>query len=400
MSNENERVSVSDDGETGYIEHLTFRCRTLHRQLAGIDELQRPTVVRDALDIGAEVLARVDRHGDLEQLGQAVERLDMESRRIVAATTEQVERTVERTISDMTATINGDAGPFTAMLERFNPAIDGNVIDVFRDLVATTATKVTKQAVKELAEATQDTMDRLVKSMAILDKVAAAEEARFIEAKRGTAKGLEHEYDTETLLGELVAVAGDSLDDVSTVVGLLGTKKGDKTITPRNGCIIVTEEKCTPRLSESTARTLLNDSMANRGALLGMLIVEDESKVPGNQPFHFIDDDKVVVVADRLSLRLVYALFRAKSIELMKATYSTDDAAVAQALDTIRHLIEEIKRATERFRLLRTEHTKAAHAISQASRYVNEAAETIVASIAEIMALIDALADVDSRAAA
>ena len=23
-----------------------------------------------------------------------------------------------------------------------------------------------------------------------------------------------------------------------------------------------------------------------------MLIVEDESKVPGNQPFHFIDDDK------------------------------------------------------------------------------------------------------------
>ena len=66
----------------------------------------------------------------------------------------------------------------------------------------------------------------------------------------------------------------------------------------------------------------------------------------------------------------------------------------------IRHLIEDIKRATERFRLLRTEHTKAAHAISQAGRYVNEAAETIVASIAEIMALIDALADVDSRAAA
>jgi hypothetical protein len=28
MSNENERVSTSDDGETGYIEHLTFRGST------------------------------------------------------------------------------------------------------------------------------------------------------------------------------------------------------------------------------------------------------------------------------------------------------------------------------------------------------------------------------------
>lgn len=80
MPNENERVSISDDGESGYIEHLSFRCRTLHRQLTGIDEAQRLTVVRNALDIGAEVLARVDRHGDLEQLGQAVERLDVESR--------------------------------------------------------------------------------------------------------------------------------------------------------------------------------------------------------------------------------------------------------------------------------------------------------------------------------
>ncbi len=262
----------------GCIEHLTFRCRTLHRQLASVDEAQRPTVVRDALDIGAEVLIRVDRHGDLEQLGQAVERLDTESRRIVAATTEQVERTVERTISDMTATINGDAGPFTAMLERFNPAIDGNVIDVFRDLVATTATKVTKQAVKELAEATQDTMDRLVKSMAILDKVAAAEEARFIEAKRGTAKGLEHEYDTETLLGELVASPATASTTSQPSWVCSEPRRATRQSRLEADASSSREEKCTTRLSESKARTLLNDSMANRGALLGMLIVEDESE--------------------------------------------------------------------------------------------------------------------------
>jgi len=393
-------VSLADDAETGYIEHLTFRSRALYRQLAGLDDEQRPLAVLDALDIGAEVLARAGHQGDLEQLAGAVERLDEETRRIVAATTEQVERTIEKMVVEMTATIQGENGPLTAVLQRFDPAVDGNVIDIFRDLVATTAIKATKQAVKDLAESTQETMDRLAKSMAVLDKVAAVEEARLAEAQRGTAKGLHHEYDTESLLGDLVAVAGDSLDDVSTVVGLQGTKKGDKTITPKGGCSIVTEEKCTARISESRARSLLDESMANRDARLGMLIVEDESKVPGNQPFHFIDDDKVVVVADRLALRLVYSLFRAKAIELAKVACAADDAAVKEAVDTIRQLVEDIKRTIERFRLLRTEHTKATKAIGQASRYLDETAETIADDVAEIMVVIDALATNGTEVAA
>ena len=155
--------------------------------------------------------------------------------------------------------------------------------------------------------------------------------------------------------------------------------------------MIVTEEKCTARISESKARTLLEESMANRGARLAMLIVEDESKVPGNQPFHFIDDDKVVVVADRLALRLVYSLFRAKAIELAKVTCGADDASITEAVDTIRQLVEDIRRSIERFRLLRTEHTKATKAIGQASRYVDETAEALTEDVADIMAVIDAL---------
>jgi hypothetical protein len=230
--------------------------------------------------------------------------------------------------------------------------------------------------------------------MAIIEKVAAAEEARWAEAQRGTAKGIDHEVDTESLLGELVSVTGDSLDDVSTVIGECGSKKGGKTITPRGGCTIVTEEKCTVRISESKARSILDEAMANRGAPLGMLIVDDEAKVPGNQPFHLIDDDKVVVVAERAALRLVYALFRAKAIEIARSSlYSSSNALVAESVDSIRRLVEEIKRALERFRLLRTEHTKASKAIGQASRYVNEATETIGDSISAIMTVIDSLAE-------
>jgi hypothetical protein len=208
---------------------------------------------------------------------------------------------------------------------------------------------------------------------------------------RGTAKGLEHEYDVETLLGELVAIGGDSLDDVSTVPGLLGTKKGDKTITPRGGCTIVTEEKCTTRITESKARTLLDQAKVNRGAELAMLIVDDNSKVPGNQPFHLIDDDKVVVVADPLVLRLVYTYFRAKAIEVTRSRDVVDDLLAAEAMRSIRLLVEEISRALARFRLLRTEHTKASRAIEQAGGYADEIAQNIGNDVEQIMTQIELL---------
>jgi hypothetical protein len=55
--------------------------------------------------------------------------------------------------------------------------------------------------------------------------------------------------------------------------------------------------------------------------------------------------------------------------------------------------VEDIKRALERFRLFRTEHIKAAKAIGQASRYVDEAAETIGDGVNELMAIIDGLVE-------
>jgi hypothetical protein len=389
----NEVVSLSDDGETGRIHDLPFRSRTLHRQLAAVDEPRRHAVLLDALDVGVEVLDRADRHGDLETLSRAVERLDEEAKRIVMKAVEQVDRSIEKSVAEMAENIQSEEGPFASVLDRFDLATDGNVIDLFRDLVSTTAMKATKQAVKEVTEATQDTVERLTKSMAIIEKVAAVEDARLAEAQRGTAKGLDHEFETESLLGELVAVTGDSLDDVSTLLGERGTKKGDKTVTPRGGCTIVTEEKCTSRISESKARSILDEAMANRGARLGILIVDDEAKVPGNQPFHLIDDDKAVVVAERAPLRLLYALFRARAIEIARASSCpSSDALVAESVDTIRHLVDDIKRALERFRLLRTEHTKATKAIGQAGRYVEEMAETIGDGVNEIMATIDGLA--------
>jgi hypothetical protein len=390
-----EAVTVNDDGESGLVVRLTFRSRSLHRQLSQVDESARASLVRDALDVGAEVLDRASRHADLAGLHDAVERLDGEATRIVKTTTEAVQQSLRQSVLDLTAAMQADDGPFAPILAQFDLTADGNVIDLLRELVSTATAKATKQAVRDLTEATQDNVERLARSMAVIEKVAEVEQTRLDEARRGTAKGLDHEATTEMLLGELVAVGGDSLDDVSTVPGLRGSKKGDKTITPRGGVTIVAEDKCTGRISESKARTLLDDAMANRGARLAMLIVEDESKVPGRQPFHLIDDDKVVVVADRVTLRLVYGRFRAKAIERCREDHRPDDAALQASMLVIRRTIEDIEHSLERFRLLRTEHTKASKAIGQAAGYVDEIVAQITDRVVEALSVIESLADKD-----
>jgi hypothetical protein len=394
-----ERVSLDSDGESGRIESLSFRSRILHRLLSDSDTDSRGAVARDALAIGAEVLSRAAEHGDLHNLEQAVARLDQEAKRIVEDTAEKVERTVEKTIKDFGETIQGGDGPLAALVSKFDVATQGNVIDTFRDLVANTTQKATSQAVAQLSESSNESMTRLGKSIAALERVAAAEEARLAEMSKGTSKGLVHEKEVEFLLGELVAVGGDSLDDVSTVPGLLGTKKGDKTITPRRGCMIVTEEKCTSRITESRARALLDEAKANRGADLAMMIVESEEKVPGSQPYYLIDDDKVIVVADRLALRLVYSLFRARAIEVNRAKSQVTIEQASEVLNRLRSLVEEIGGAVSRFRLLRIEHGKARKAIDQASTYTDEIADCIGDDVDRIMTQIDRLVDRAAEAA-
>ncbi len=334
MDNRNEAVVLDGDGASGEICQLGFHSRTLHRLLSEIAEDKRTDVARDALEIGGEVLARLSHHGDLEQVAGAVDRLDAEGKRIIDNTIIAADKVVGDTVTKLTEQLSAEDGPLAGLFDHFDPAVEGNVIEAFRDLVSSTITKATKQAVNELTESTKDQVESLTNSIGALEKVAAIEEARLEEAKRGTAKGRDHELQVETLLGNLVAVTGDGLDDVSTVIGIDGTKKGDKVITVRTGMPIVTEEKCTVPVTEAKARVLLGEAMRNRGTELGMLIVDHETKIPGNQPYHLIDDNMVVVAADPVVLRLVYCLMRSKAIAGAQAARAVEDHTAVDAWRT------------------------------------------------------------------
>lgn len=393
-------VHLADDGQSGEIRTLTFRNRKLHRLLNGQDPSSRTRIVSDVLELGTEMVDRIGHQGDLDQLDEAVTRLDERAAHIVETTIGGAERAAQKAIGNLTETLVDGDSPFAAMLNRFDPGEEGNVVDDFRELINSTISKATRAAVREMTEATQEDLESLRESIAVIGKVAAADQARLDESIRGTAKGIEHELDVETLLGELVSASGDGLDDVSTVTGLKGSKKGDKVIRPRGGVAIVTEEKCTKAISENKARELLDESMKNRGAELAMLIVDDESKVPGNQPYHQIDDDKVVVAADPITLRLVYCFMRSKAIELAQRRRGVDDTAIIETLDAISADVAEMARSLEKFKLLRGEHTKATKAIGQAAGYVDEIAETIAAGVAGISARIDDVVDGDEGLAA
>jgi len=389
MYDNTEQVHLDDDGTSGEIHRLGFHNRTLHRVLSEAPDDERPGIARDALEIGGEVLARLSHHGDLDQVAGAIDRLDAEGKRIIDTTMTAADKVVGDTVTKLTEQLAAEDGPLAGLFDHFDPTVEGNVIEAFRDLVASTISKATKQAVTELTESTKEQVESLTTSLGVLEKVAAIEEARLEEAKRGTAKGFDHEHVVESLLGDLVAVTGDGLDDVSLEFGVDGTRKGDKVIRPRGGLPIVTEEKCTKPVSEAKARVLLDEAMRNRGAAYGMLIVDDETKVPGNQPYHLVDDDKVVVAADPIALRLVYCFMRGKAIEAAQAVRAVDDYDAVEALGVIRGHIDDIARALDRFKLIKTEHTKATRAIAQAAGYVDELAAVITNDVTEITLLIE-----------
>lgn len=402
-----ECVLLDDDGASGEIHQLGFHSRTLHRVLSDAPDEERAGIARDALEIGGEVLARLSHHGDLDQVASAIDRLDAEGKRIINATITAGDKMVGDTVNKLTEQLAAEDGPLAGLFDHFDPAVEGNVVEAFRDLVSSTIAKASKQAVADMAESNNEEVESFRKhvesfttSAGILAKVAAIEEARLEEAKRGTAKGKDHELNVESLLGDLVAVTGDGLDDVSNVFGLDGTRQGDKVIRPRGGVPIVTEEKCTKPVTEAKARVLLDDAMRNRGAVFGMLIVDDESKVPGNQPYHLIDDDMVVVAADPVGLRLVYCLMRSRSIEAAQAVRAVDDDAAVESLEAIRGHIDDITRALDRFKLIRTEHTKATKAIAQAAGYVDDLGAVITDNVTEITLLIKEVVGDDPQEAA
>jgi hypothetical protein len=291
--------------------------------------------------------------------------------------------------------LNAKNGPFSDLLSQFDPTSPESVYDGIRSVVDKALRRVvTAMEAEGRKQADEDRKMReaLAESLAKRRSIAAAEEARLKEAQRGSAKGREHEISTEAALGELLAVTGDGLDDVSTVLGVDGSKRGDKILQVKGGCRIVIEDSTQKkgRSTEATARRCLTEAMSNRDARLGILIVDSEEKVPGRQPFHVIDDDKAVVLADKSCLRLIFLYFRHKAVELDSRS-SGDDLLSVDRVNVIRAHIENMERTLSKFSRIRGEATKATKAVASLRDCAEEIARSITQDTTAMLGIVDSL---------
>ena len=112
-------------------------------------------------------------------------------------------------MTQFTRRLRAKDGPFVEFLSRFDPAGQDSVFDELRAFV----TKELRRGIATITDADRRRMAILSESLSTLQAIAAAEEARVKEAAKGSLKGRDHEISTESILGDLLAVTGDGLDE-------------------------------------------------------------------------------------------------------------------------------------------------------------------------------------------
>ena len=130
--------------------------------------------------------------------------------------------------------------------------------------------------------------------------------------------------------------------------------------------------------------------MSNREAQLGVLIVDSEEKVPGRQPFHFIDDDKAVVLSDPSCVRLVFLYFRHKAVEIERKG-SGEAQVTDRALRDLRGHLDSVARQLDRFRQIRTEATNSKRAVERLLACAEDIAVAITGDTTTMLGILDSL---------
>jgi hypothetical protein len=378
-------IKLSDDGTSGEIVALPFDDPAVHRYLSAAEvDADRESRATDALSIGARTLELAAGSAQVGHIDEALRRSDERCGTLLDEMRAGCDEIFTKSLDGLAESLEADDGPFADLLAQFDPATDGNVIDAIKSTITATAKSVVKDATEALSDDTRRLHKDLTEAMQSIQVLMAAETARQAEAGRGTAKGLDFEARVEALLGELVSVTGDELEDVSREAGLGGNKKGDHVIRVAGGCRIAVEEKASGKYSPAKARKELEPAMANRGARLGILIVDDESKVDGHQPFQLVDDDKVIVVADRQALLLIYRFMRARALHLAQLDRSADGDEAVAVLREVEGEITAAREALKNIAEIRTGHTQAINGVEKARGWLDQLEADLIGSLDRI----------------
>ncbi|MEP7225390.1 MAG: hypothetical protein ABI783_10580 [Actinomycetota bacterium] len=182
----------------------------------------------------------------------------------------------------------------------------------------------------------------------------AAQSARSDERSRSSAKGRDFEDLVEDLLGAISRGGGDLLERTSNEAGAtMKSKKGDFVLTlnpglTRGADVRVVVEAKDRAVSAPAMRTELRDAKSNRGASVGLVVFTPAHAPAGVAPFDVRGDDVWCVLdPEAIEPALFEAAVRmARYMALAGLAASettTDTAAIAQALTSIREQLDQIR---------------------------------------------------------
>ena len=203
-----------------------------------------------------------------------------------------------------------------------------------------------------------------------------------------TAKGFAFETVVLSKVSDIAAPLGDTVEDVGTVAGSKGNKKGDLLVTVnrddtygRDGRFVF-EAKST-RLNMRKTLDELDEALENRDAQAAVAVFSSQDEAPTTVPFSYSDNRAIAVLdedGDDAALHLACMWAR----WLVRRHFAS---AGGGDLDTARitALIEDAGRALDRSTTIKRSHTQARKGIEQAGR-------ELTSLVTEVREALEALA--------
>jgi hypothetical protein len=421
-----ERVEVRDGVVT--IDGLVVDDRTLveliERRLER--EIDAEQTVTDALEIGARVLDREATTAEVDAIRRELERASADAEHAFSERARKIEESLvhhfERFLGEdggaMSKALESHAGELTELVSQHFGADRATAVQhQLRDLLA-----------KQLGESRQDLLrqfsaqdghnpladfkssivrevkrageshEKLIEKIALLQgEVKRLHDAReageelAAERDRGTVKGRAFEQRAFELIEEMASARGDVAHHVGDTPSASGGKRGDIVIEidgasgPARGRI--TFDAKDERLSKNRAWRVLDESIAERDAGFGVLVVASDDKVPaGREQLHEYEGNKLIVVLDRdeldpRALELAYRLARCRCLMASEKLLEVDAAGVRDAA-------EEALSALRDAQKIRRSLTGATNGVEAARSALDAMIARVEASLARIESLI------------
>lgn len=252
--------------------------------------------------------------------------------------------------------------------DRFDPDSKKGVVGVLGQVLSDVASRVQQTIIRDMdpsvegsvgyrlaSEVARDLSAGILRVESMVQAVQlqlAAEQGRQAEAERGTAKGVIFEDLVEELVLEVALAHQDVVENVSTAKGAMGTKTGDLLVTvdPRatRGRPVRLAVECKDKaLRLRAALEEIDDAMANRQALVGIMVFAKQSQAPIPGPFAVFGNRAIVVIdkesPDARVVGLIHGWARAMALgavaeddvelDILRVTALLDQALAALAAE-------------------------------------------------------------------